>query len=83
LTNSLDTRYQNPNKHWADINATGQIQWNVRNLLFSGAWSYTSLLNYRWIKLDGGFAGPSKVSDRKNTQIQTSVFWFFNKNMLK
>jgi hypothetical protein len=83
ITNDLRTQYQNPNKHWADINATGQIQWNVRNLLFSGSWSYTSLLNYRWIKLDGGFAGPSKVSDRKNTQIQVSAFWFFNKNMLK
>ena len=83
ITNDLRTSYQNPNKHWADINATAQIQWNVRNLLLSAAWSYTSLLNYRWTKLDGGFSGPSKLSDRKNTQVYASAVWYFNKKMLK
>lgn len=83
ITNDLRANYQNPNKHWADISATAQIQWNVRNLLLSAAWSYTSLLNYRWTKLDGGFSGPSKLSDRKNTQVYASAVWYFNKNMLK
>jgi len=83
ITNDLRSNYQNPNKHWADISATAQIQWNVRNLLLSAAWSYTSLLNYRWTKLDGGFSGPSLLSDRKNTQVYASAVWYFNKNLLK
>jgi hypothetical protein len=83
LTNSLQTQYQNPQKHWADINATAQVQWNIRNLLLSGAWSYTSMINYRWVKLDGEFAGPSTLSDRRNTQIYASAVWFFNRNLLQ
>lgn len=77
LTPYLETAYQNQNKFWADINATAQIQWNFGNLSLSGAWSYTSLLNYRWVKLDGGFSGPSKLSDRRNTQIYASIGWNF------
>jgi hypothetical protein len=46
--------------------------------MFGAAWSYTSLLNYRWLKLDGGFSGPSKISDKRNTQISASAAWFFN-----
>jgi hypothetical protein len=83
LTNSLQTQYQNPQKHWADINATAQVQWNIRNLLLSGAWSYTSMINYRWVKLDGDFAGPSALSDRRNTQIYASAVWFFNRKLLQ
>jgi hypothetical protein len=82
LTGSLNVQYQNPHKHWADINATAQIHWNIRNLMLSGAWSYTSMLNYRWVKLDGGFAGPSSLSDRKNTKIYTSAVWYFNRKLL-
>lgn len=83
ITNSLVPQYQNPNKFWADINATGQIQWDIRNLMICAAWSYTSLLNYRWLKLDGGFSGPSRISDKRNTQVSASAVWFFNKNTLK
>jgi hypothetical protein len=83
ITANPTPQYQNPNKHWADLSATAQIQWNVRNLLLSGAWSYTSMLNYRWTKLDGGFSGRSELSDRSNTQIYASVAWFFYKDFLK
>lgn len=83
LNNDLRTQYQNPQKHWADINATAQIQWNIRNLMLSGAWSYTSMLNYRWVKLDGDFAGPSTLSDRRNTQVYASAVWYFNRKFLQ
>lgn len=76
-------QYQNPNKHWADISITGQIQWDVRNLLLNAAWSYTKMINYRWTKLDGGFSGRSELSDRENTQIQFSATWFFYRDILK
>lgn len=82
ITGDLRAQYQNPQKHWVDINATAQFQWNIRNLLISGAWSYTSMINYRWVKLDGGFAGPSKLSDRRNTMIYASAVWYFNRKML-
>ena len=75
LTNSIDFLNQNSSKHWADINATAQVQWSFKKLYINAAWSYTSLLNYRWIKLDGGFSGPSKLSDRRNTQTYFSIGW--------
>lgn len=83
LTAIPSPQYQNPNKHWADIGATGQIQWDIKNLLLSAAWSYTKMINYRWTKLDGGFSGRSALSDRQNTQIQFSAAWFFYRDMLK
>jgi len=82
LTGYISAQYQNNNKRWADVNATAQFQWNIRNLLLSGAWSYTSMINYRWVKLDGGFSGPSTLSDRRNTMFYASAVWYFNRNML-
>jgi hypothetical protein len=77
LTPSLQTQNQNNSQFWANLNTTAQVQWNFGKLLVSAAWSYTSLLNYRWIKLDGGFSGPSKLSDRRNTQTYFSIGWGF------
>ena len=67
----------NSSKFWVDVSATLQLQWDYKNLLFSAGATTTKLLNYRWIKLDGGFSGPSKLSDRKNTQLYASMVWFF------
>lgn len=67
----------NSSKFWVDLSATLQIQWDYKNLLFSAGATTTKLLNYRWIKLDGGFSGPSKLSDRKNSQLYASMVWFF------
>ena len=83
ITNDLRAAFQNPNKHWADISVTGQVQWNVYNMLISAAWSYTKMINYRWTKLDGGFSGRSLLSDRENRQIQVTAAWFFYRDMLK
>lgn len=65
----------NPSNYWADINTGFHVQWNYKKILFSSSYLYTKALNYRWIKLDGGFAGPSKLSDRFNHQWSTSLFY--------
>ena len=64
-------------KYWVDLNIGFQFQWDYKQFLFSGFYNYTSALNYRWVKLDGGFAGPSALSDRKNNQISLSLTYFF------
>ncbi len=65
------------NKYWVDLNVGLQFQWDYKQLLFSGFFNYTSALNYRWVKLDGGYAGPSPLSDRTNNQISLSMTYFF------
>ena len=69
------------NKYWVDWNTSLQIQWDYKQLLFSGFITHTSALNYRWVKLDGGFAGASQLSDRSNTLVGLSLTYFFLKNL--
>lgn len=64
-----------PSNYWVDINASLQLQWNYKKLLFNATYMYTSALNYRWTKLDGGFARPSTLSDKRNNQISVSLFY--------
>lgn len=68
------------NKYWADVNFGLQVQWDYKQLLFSVSAMYSSALNYRWVKLDGGFADPSPLSDRRSTQLSCSLTYFFKKN---
>ncbi len=68
------------NKYWVDWNTTLQVQWDYKQLLISGFITHTSALNYRWVKLDGGFAGASELSDRSNTLAGLSLTYFFLKN---
>jgi len=67
------------NKYWVDLSLGLNFQWDYKNLLLSGFYNYTSALNYHWVKLDGGFAGPSALSDRRNTQFSLSLTYFFKK----
>jgi hypothetical protein len=69
------------NKYWVDWNTSLQVQWDYKQFLFSGFITHTSALNYRWVKLDGGFAGPSQLSDRSNTLVSLSLTYFFLKNL--
>jgi len=66
-------------KYWVDWNVAFQVQWDFKQVLVSGFVNHTSALNYHWIKLDGGFAGPSELSDRTNTQFGLSLSYFFLK----
>jgi hypothetical protein len=76
-TNPLASGYSN--KYWVDLSLGLNFQWDYKNLLLSGFYNYTSALNYRWVKLDGGFAGPSALSDRRNAQWSLSLTYFFKK----
>lgn len=66
-----------PSNYWVDINTTAEIQWNIKKLIFNGKYMYTSALNYRWTKLDGGFAGPSTLSDKTNNKFSLSLIYSF------
>ena len=68
-------------KYWVDWNVSLQVQWDYKQFLFSGFINHTSALNYRWVKLDGGFADPSRLSDRTNTQAAFSMSYFFKRNV--
>jgi hypothetical protein len=65
------------NKQWADLNLAFNFQWDYKQLLFSASVQNTSSLNYRWTKLEDGFAEPSPLSDKRNTQIQVGLSYFF------
>lgn len=66
-------------KYWVDLSLGLNFQWDYKNFLLSGFYNHTSALNYRWVKLDGGFAGPSALSDRRNSQFSLSLTYFFKK----
>lgn len=83
VTPSLDVFAQNTYKYWADVSGTLQVQWDIKNVLLSAGASSTWLFNYKWTKLDGGFSGPSKLSDRRNKQIYASIVWFFDAKLFK
>ncbi len=65
------------NKQWADLNLALNFQWDYKKLLFSASVQNTSSINYRWTKLEDSFAGPSPLSDKRNTQIQLGLSYFF------
>jgi hypothetical protein len=71
------------NRYWVDMSAGIQVQWPIRNFLLSSMYKYTSILNYRWIKLDGGFSGRSLLSDRQNDSWTFTVYWFLNRGIFK
>ena len=70
------------NRYWTDLSYGLHLQWDYHNFLFSAACSYTSALNYRWIKLDGGYQGAS-TSDKQNTFISLSVAYMLKTAMNK
>ena len=61
------------NRHWVDVALNAHVQWDYKNILFSASYNTIKSLNYRWVKLDGGWQEPSPLSDRKNQSIAFSV----------
>lgn len=68
-----------PINYWVDINSSLQLQLDYKRILINAKFMYTSSLNYRWTKLDGGFAGPSELSDKRNSQLSMSIYYLFIK----
>lgn len=68
-----------PSYYWVDINAGIQFQWDFNKILLNASYLYTSALNYRWTKLDGGFANPSTLSDKRNHQLSFSLHYLLFK----
>lgn len=67
-----------PSNYWVDINASMQLQWHYKKFLLNASYMYTSALNYRWTKLDGGFARPSSLSDKRNNQLNLSLIYLID-----
>jgi hypothetical protein len=64
------------NRYWTDLSIGLHGQYAYRQFLFAGAINSTSALNYRWVKVDGTFDGPSS-SDKRNLQVTISVAYRF------
>lgn len=65
----------NADRQWVDLHFGFQARWDWGPFLFSGSIQRTHTLNYRWVKLEGGFSDPSPSSDRQNTRVQLSVMY--------
>lgn len=63
---------------WTDLSMSLYGQWQYRQFLFAGSVDYLSSINYAWLKLDGGFDGPSSLSDKRNFQIRLSALYSIN-----
>lgn len=61
------------NKHWVDLVVNAHVQWDYKQVVFSASYNSMKSLNYRWIKLDGGWQEPSTLSDRKNQSLAFSI----------
>ena len=61
------------NRHWVDVALNAHVQWDYKNILFSASYNTIKSLNYRWVKLDGGWQEPSPLSDRKNQSLAFSI----------
>ena len=64
------------NRYWADWNLGVNLQWDYQQWLFTGSYVHSSALNYRWVKVDGTFDGPSS-SDKLNDYLNLSISYFF------
>lgn len=69
------------NRYWADWNFGLHFQWNFKQLILSGSYVHTTALNYRWVKVDGSFDGPSS-SDKLNDYLSMSIAYFFGEKSL-
>ncbi len=68
----------NTSAFWVDISASLYAQWKFKYLLVAGSVDYLSAVNYKWLKLDGGFGDPSPLSDKRNLQLRLSVLYTMN-----
>ncbi|NCI49114.1 capsule assembly Wzi family protein [Sediminibacterium roseum] len=68
----------NTDASWVDVSGSLYGQLSYRQFLFAGSIDYLKSINYKWQKLDGGFAEPSSLSDKKNFQVRLSVLYNIN-----
>lgn len=63
---------------WTDISTSLFAQWQFKQLMLAGSIDLLNSINYKWLKLDGGFAEPSSLSDKRNTQVRLSATYAIN-----
>jgi hypothetical protein len=65
----------NTSAFWVDISTSLFAQWAFKNFILAGSIDNLSSINYKWLKLDGGFADPSSLSDKRNIQLRLSLLY--------
>jgi hypothetical protein len=60
------------NQYWTDLSLSLHGQYTWKQLQLAAAITNLSALNYRWVKVDGAFDGPSR-SDVRNWQMAVSL----------
>ncbi len=70
--------YSVGNKYWVDLTYGFHAQAKWRNFMFASLYDFTTALNYKWVKVDGEYDGPSLLSDKKNTRATISMIYFIN-----
>ena len=70
--------YSVGNKYWVDLTYGFHAQAKWRNFMFAGLYDFTTALNYKWVKVDGEYDGPSMLSDKKNKRATISIIYFIN-----
>lgn len=69
-------QYQRNNRFWADLTFSSSATYMYKKVKVQAAIGQTKSYNYRWLKLDGGFSGPSPISDRKNSHASLSILYY-------
>jgi hypothetical protein len=70
--------YSVGNKYWVDLTYGFHAQAKWRNFMLAGLYDFTTALNYKWVKVDGEYDGPSMLSDMKNKRATISMIYFIN-----
>lgn len=66
------------NQYWTDVSISLHGQYSWKQVQLAGAITSLSALNYRWVKVDGEFDGPSS-SDKRNLNITLSLRYILGK----
>lgn len=70
--------YSVGNKYWVDLTYGLHAQAKWRNFMFAGLYDFTTALNFKWVKVDGEYDGPSMLSDKNNKRATISMIYFIN-----
>ena len=69
------------NRYWVDLTYGIHTQLNWKKLTLAGLIDFSSALNYKWVKLDGEYDGPSSISDKVNTGMSFSIKYKLEKKV--
>ena len=69
------------NRYWVDLTYGFHTQLKWKKFIFAGLIDFSSALNYKWVKVNGDYDGPSSISDKVNKRITLSLTYQLSKKM--